>query len=400
MKIATRALTLLYPSLPTRMIIGVLRFRVLLLAVLLGGLASSSARAQATDPVRAVAGLAPSSALPRVDVAFIPAYQRIMDGDAYLSQSSFALHTSLRLGSHASLSLLNRSVAVSGTDAAAVNTLSDTYVQASYGQSIGSASLIANLGANLPVGKQSLNEEEFRTSVLLSQSFYDFRVPVLGQGFNIAPGLTLAVPVSEAIVLGAGLAYQHRGRFTPSERLGSDYDPGDEVIVTGGVDVRLGTVSALSMDLTFTRYGDDAFGDGAAYGSGTSWSGTVQLLAMQDFNAWRVVAHYQRRARTELPFLTVAADPVRMVPDRGFVRASYNVRSDDRKSVGFHVQGRYFSEVSAVNALLDGDRRLLLDLEVEPVYEVADRLHLVSQFTLTLGSFTAVESSLGLRFMH
>lgn len=378
---------------------GTLFPRVLALAVLAAAIAPAG-RAQSTDPVSALAGVAPAATIPQVDVTLTPSYRRVMDGGDYLGQAALLLHTSVRLGRNASLALVSRSVSVEGTRAPGLSTLGDTYAQASYGGSVGGGSFIASLGVNLPSGKRELDAEAFRTSVLLSQSFYDFDVPVLGQGFNVAPGLTWALPVTERVVVGLGVAYQMRGGFTPSEDLGDAYDPGDEAVLTAGFDVRVGEVSALSIDVTATRYGDDAFGEGVAYGAGTSVSGTVQLLAVQGFNTWRLVGHYQRRARTDFPFLDATSGALRTVPDRALVRATYDVRTGERRRLALHAQARHFSAVDLINDDVESGAQLLFDAGVAPVYEVTPALHLISRFEFTLGPFTAVEAALGLRFLR
>src|SRR5690606_28120510 len=113
-----------------------------------------------------------------------------------------------------------------------------------------------------------LSSEEFRTSVLLSQHVYGFRVPVLGQGFNAAPGLTVAVPVSDRVVVGVGFAYQYRGAFEPLDD-GRSYDPGDEVLVTGGLDAALSDTWTISGDASYALYQTDRLDDEDRYRSGT-----------------------------------------------------------------------------------------------------------------------------------
>src|SRR5690606_13491395 len=95
------------------------------------------------------------------------------------------------------------------------------------------------------------------------------------------PGVTYALPLGERLAVGLGVGYQHRTPFRPRAGLDDDYDPGDELLLTGGLDYRLSPATALSLDLTYAAIGTDTSGD-LAYASGDAVAVTARLRS-----AWR-----------------------------------------------------------------------------------------------------------------
>ena len=137
----------------------------------------------------------------------------------------------------------------------------DAQIAGSYFLEFGPGSAVASLGANVPIGQRELTASEAETAYLMGQSFYEFTLPVWGQGFNLSPGLTFAVPVNDALALGAGIAYQHRGTYSPLAGAGGEFDPGSEFLATAGADVRLAPETTLALDLTYSKYGTDTYGN-------------------------------------------------------------------------------------------------------------------------------------------
>ncbi len=58
------------------------------------------------------------------------------------------------------------------------------------------------------------------------------------------------------IVLGLSASYQFKGEFEPVEEI-ENYKPGNELLLTGGIDVRVNETANFSSDIVFTVYGTD-----------------------------------------------------------------------------------------------------------------------------------------------
>jgi hypothetical protein len=324
-----------------------------------------------------------------IRVTMMAVYQRFVDEQA-IGQFSLPLSVMLPLGTNMGLSLQTSPSSAAGDGVEDLGGLSDARIAFSYFGRLGASSVGANVTANLPSGRRELSREEFRTSVLLSQNFYDFRVPVLGQGFNLAPGVTWAFPVGESLVIGLGGAYQYRGSFTPLDG-GTSYDPGDEVLITGGLDAAFDEAWSVSGDVSFAMYQTDTADDEERYRSGNKIVGTLQLLHQSDFNQLRLLGRYRTRARGELP---VAGDLVTeeegTVPDQILVLTSFRRRGSEATYLTFQAQARVFSETVAYPAMT------LFDFGVAPEYALSRDWWLVSRFVYTVGDFSGFEGALGL----
>ena len=97
--------------------------------------------------------------------------------------------------------------------------LTDISGRLSYAQPVGNGSIVFQVRANAPTGKDELTASELATTRPISQNFYDFRVTSFSRGSSIAPQVTWAVPLSDRLVVGIGGSYQYRRGFRPRERL-------------------------------------------------------------------------------------------------------------------------------------------------------------------------------------
>ncbi|MFB3105756.1 MAG: hypothetical protein ACE1ZA_12665, partial [Pseudomonadales bacterium] len=138
-------------------------------------------------------------------------YQSYTENDSSLSEVSIPLAISIPIGRNLGVSLIASQASASGDNVESLSGVSDVQVGLSYYQKIGQGSVVVSLGVNLPSGKRELTQDEFETSIFLSQHFFNFRVPGFGQGFNISPGVIMAFPVSENAVFGVGASYQIKG---------------------------------------------------------------------------------------------------------------------------------------------------------------------------------------------
>ena len=366
--------------------------RRFLLLVLLS-LAVAELRAQPA-PTTAPATL--SSRREAAQVSLSAVYQRYEGDETTISQVSFPLAAYVPVGRRLSLTLYagasQASGTVDGVDLAGLDGLSDAQVIVGYGREIGGASLVVTLGANLPSGRHALSDDEFETLRQLSRDVYRFRTPSFGQGLNLSPGLTWAMPLGHRVVLGAGLSYQHRGSFEPLADMEQRFDPGDELAFTGGLNYRLGRTAALSGDVTYTTYGVDRQGEVDLYESGDKTTVTLQLRSFFGYDEMRLVAHYRSRGKSNLPAVAAGADArmERLVPDQMLLRAVYRLRVRRALVLGLTAQGRRYDAAAGFDA------QTLLDVGVAPEVGLAGGLSLLAQLTYTTGSFSGIEAGVGM----
>jgi len=343
-----------------------------------------------------------SSQQPPVRISIEGLYQNYSNDDGDISEFSIPLSMSVPLGRSLGLSLIAHQASATGDSLESVSGLSDVQVGLSYYQRVGQGSIVLSLGANLPSGKRELTTDEFETSIFLSQHFFNFRVPGFGQGFNLSPGIVAAFPVSENAVLGVGMSYQYKGSYKPTEGLQDDYTPGDEILLTGGFDVRAGATSNLSADVTYTLYGSDTLGDQDVYSSGDKVTATVQWLNYLGVNVLRLVARYRSQSKSSRPAVSGAADEeLRTLPAQVWLRGSYRHRLSPTVHVGVLAQARLFGDTDAsVGNTPFGpelfESKTLFDVGLTPEFSLSDTVALRVRFLYTLGDFTGFETGGGL----
>lgn len=327
-----------------------------------------------------------------VRISMSAVYQRFDDSDQLLEEVSFPLAVQVPLGSRAGFSLLAGAAVANGDAMAELGGITDVQLGLSYRQPVGEGSIVASVGTNLPSGKQELTPDEFATSVALSQNFYSFAQPGFGQGFSVSPGLTIAFPFGDRFVIGGGAAYQYKGEYTPVTSLSGGYDPGDELTLTGGLDVRVGTTGAFSGDVAFTRYGSDELDGEEFYQAGNRLSLSLQYLNHIGYDRLHFYARYSSRGRGQVPVPGggLVAEAHRTVPSYGRLRALYRKRTTETTYLGLLVEGRFYEETTAYPSYA------LVDFGVRPELRVTREVSLVSRFVYTVGTFTGLTAGMGI----
>jgi hypothetical protein len=161
-----------------------------------------------------------------------------------------------------SVPLSNR-ILISVANAPAVSTLDSMKLQGITDTRLGFSYVVPgdkvwiNGGASLPTGVTKLTQNELSVATILSETAFDYRVPVFGQGTNANLGLAYAYAAQRRLILGFGASYVYKGEYQPASITGfsEKYDPGDEVSVNAGLDYTTFSKSErLSLDLTVTNY--------------------------------------------------------------------------------------------------------------------------------------------------
>ena len=327
-----------------------------------------------------------------VRVSLGAAYQNYAHEDVNVQEVSIPLTLSAPLGRGLGLTLTAHQASVEGDTLESLSGVADVQVGLSYVIRLAAGSLVLNVGANLPSGKRELTPGEFATTVLLSQHYYRFQVPGFGQGFNVAPGVVWAFQVSEIVTAGLGAAYHYRGAYQPLSTLDAEYDPGDEVVLTGGLDVRTAPTTNLSADVTYTLYGSDAFGEQETFDPGDKVTATVQLLSLFGPSELRLVARYRSVTKSTRPaeLTTAGEEELRLLPAQLLLHGTYRHAFSEPFTLGLLAQARLFDE----NVLFES--ATLLDVGLLPTVAVTPRVTLLARAVYTLGDLTGLEAGGGL----
>lgn len=141
-----------------------------------------------------------------------------------------------------------------------LNGLTDTRLGASY--LFAGETILATANVNLPTGKTELDEEGLAVAQVIPLHSLGLRTTYFGGGFDLSVGLSKAFPVNDW-VFGVGAGFVRTGTFKPVSG-SDDYNPGDEISLTAGLDRSFGEESKLLADFTYTLYTNDTY-QGADY---------------------------------------------------------------------------------------------------------------------------------------
>jgi len=141
-----------------------------------------------------------------------------------------------------------------------LNGLTDTRLGASY--LFAGETMLATAGVNLPTGKTELDAEGLAVAQVIPLHALGLRTTYFGGGLDLSAGLSAAFSMNDW-VFGVGAGFVRTGTFKPVQN-SDDYNPGDEISLTAGLDRSFGEESKLLADFTYTLYTTDTF-QGADY---------------------------------------------------------------------------------------------------------------------------------------
>jgi hypothetical protein len=278
-------------------------------------------------------------------VLIMPTYESwsYSSGGSSFREASGILSAYIPMGRTMSLALRGGGATVGG-DVPSLSGLSDVTLGWSY--YVEQWNTVFSLNLNAPTGKRSMERDEFLTSVTVSQSLFDLKVPVFGQGFNVEPGAAWVFPVGEKVALGLAVSYQYRGPYTPRSSLPS-YDPGDEITATAGVDLRLNENSSLSTDLALTNYSADKYDGNQVYASGNAYWANVQYKQYFREDDLTVVVGVRTKSKGKTAGAGGLVDEKeRLEPGRLDLGVSYRHVFNQRVSMAFVLEGKMFENTS------------------------------------------------------
>jgi len=346
-------------------------------------------------------------------VSIEPLYQRWNVRDSLtVSQGSAAVEMVFPAGRNLQLTFRSAPYSSDG-GGGALSGLSDAQLGAAY--SLEAARLAFSLGVSLPTGRQELTLDEFRTSLDVSNRLFRFRSPQSGQGVKMQPAVLWAAPISRDAVAGLGAAYQYRAPYSPIKGLG-EYDPGDEIILTAGVDYSTGEASSIGLDAVYSHYGNDKFGGMELFRYGDRLTLNGQYRTAFGKNTFRVSLQYRVKADSDLwPTFDEysAAAPPPGSPYAGYVISVQEVQEPDNMELaayygwtitkqtllGFELHALYFVETDAP---LSGVT--LAGAALAPEFRIG-RLTVPVRIGFSAGTFsrggslTGIEAGAGIRYV-
>ncbi|MEM1127992.1 MAG: hypothetical protein AAGI71_15195 [Bacteroidota bacterium] len=333
--------------------------------------------------------------VPQGQVSVLGLYQRFNEDTFHVSEFSAPIQATVRFNRSFSASLATSPAVVSGSDVESLSGLSDAQLSMSYRREVGLASLIVGLRSNLPSGRRELSIEEFQTAFLASQNYYNFRVPTLGQGFSVSPSLTWVMPLSETLALGLGASYQLKGAYNPLEEGLGEYDPGDEILVLAGLDVRINDVTSISLDATYTTYGTDTIGETQEFDAGDKITGTLQFRRYFGFDELRLLARFRTRGEGTLFLNAEEFGSAQTVPEQFDAIIRYRARLQQPLFITFTGHARIYGETETLAGPVI-DSQTLFDLIITPQYRLSPGLGLQAVAGVTVGSLTGYQGGFGL----
>lgn len=273
------------------------------------------------------------------------------------------------------LSQASSSGEISGFSLQKLNGISDAQFSLNY--QLEDQNILLSLSGGIPIGKKELSIGEFGTSVMLSQNEFNFQVPLFGQGFNLSPGFTWAKPLNEKTILGLGVSYQLKGGYLPIKGMTEDYKPGNEILLTGGLDYQLSEISALSFDLTMNFYGKDKFGSQEVYKSGTKVMAATQYKKYFGYDLFWWFGRFRSRAKSDIYASPSVSESIKTQRDELESIGMYRKRLNPKTSLTYTLEARYFLKTDVIKgSAYQVGAGILPETRVSPKTRLQGRLKL------------------------
>ena len=304
-------------------------------------------------------------------VTVLPVYQSWFAEDFVdLSQFSTTVLLQYLYSRDLSFSIQSGQANTSG-DVTDINGFTDTQLSIAY--RVESAHVVLTLGCNLPSGKHRLTQEEFELDTVLSKEVFELRHPRYGQGININPGIIWAIPISNNLVLAVGAGYQYLAPYVPHISYG-EYDPGDEWMVSAGIEARLDEASTFSADIIFSSYDKDKFEGFDVYDPGDMTLANLRYQRFFGYNELSFLVHYRHRDDGKIALGNTFVDNLAKAnPDVIEALGQFRLHFSSRMAVGFQAGVRSFQQESSYVNNLN-----LFGVGVEPEFRLTSAMSLLA----------------------
>ena len=322
-------------------------------------------------------------------IKMMPVYQQWSgSNNSSISEFSIPLFVYLPVGRQLGITFRGNQANISG-DVPTLNGLTDTQLAVSY--HLESMNLVFNTGLNLPSGKKELTVNEFQTSALLSLNHFNFAVPNFGQGLNVSSGLSWALPLRDNFVVGLGASYQYKGQFKPIAGMVDPYSPGDELLLTGGFDFRLGPASSLSADVIFTSYGADKIAGSPVFESGNRIVINTQFRRYFGHNRLWLLARYRSKSKNNYAVAgAMLEETERTAPNQLEFIGQFNLQMSSKLSLGLLAEIRYFEKTPIFPGIN------IFGFGIEPRLSISQSITIPVQVKYSYGKYKTGEEITGL----
>ena len=314
------------------------------------------------------------------------------------SELSFPVQVYLPFSRKVSLSIRSSRASAGGDELEKISGFNDTQCIINY--HLEESNIVLNLSANLPTGKKEFNFEEFQTSYLLSYNHFNFQVPNFGQGLNISFGVTKAIPTSENLVLGFGASYQLKGEYKLFEDMSQAYDPGDELLITGGFDVRLSETSNLSTDVIYTHYKKDRMGGEEVFVSGNKIVLNAQFRSYSGYSELWLFGRYRSKGKNSLSIAgELVPEEEKSSPNQVELMGHYRFPLSPKFYLSLLFEGRFYKKTVAFQGIK------IYGIGIAPQISLSPASRLVGRLKYLTGKYTGreklrgTEIGLGIKFI-
>jgi len=257
-------------------------------------------------------------------IKFMPTYESWSVNDS----TGFSEFTSIFSAGYnplknTSLGLVARYASVGG-DVSSLSGLSD--MQIIIKQRLPDYNLTFDGGINIPSGKTKLNTDEFITSRIISHELFNMRTSNFGQGLNIFLGATWLHPLSDNVVMGAGISYQLKSEYNPLADTPEKYLPSNEISLTAGLDIKLSETQTITGDFTGIFYGSDKLDGKDIFSSGNRLIFNSMYRQFFGFDYLEFYLLYRNIALDEFKGEYAVLDNKKITPNQVYIGASFNQR--------------------------------------------------------------------------
>ncbi|HQV32123.1 MAG TPA: hypothetical protein PKV71_09625 [Calditrichia bacterium] len=322
-------------------------------------------------------------------VVIAPLYQSWSGDDLALSQFSTAFYGYSPLSRNSSLSLQfyqgatqnGEDLTLQGQELADPSGISDLHLLGNY--YLNDMETLLGVGMSLPVGNSTLEVPEFRTVVQMSNDLLGFDVPVFGQGFNFTASAGWVHAFSPAVVGGLGAGFDLKGAFDLIKDIESEYNPGNEFSLTGGLDFVLNPVSSISTDILLTFYGRDEFRGNEIYQSGKKIQISGEFRQYLGFDELAVGASFRSKAKGNLVLGDLEREEgKKSTPNQFELSGEYRRRFSPTLSMQFLLESRFFQEG------VDFPGGMLYGLGLQPLFKLNERFSIPVRGAFRFATFS------------
>jgi hypothetical protein len=238
-----------------------------------------------------------------------------------------------------------------------------TDLQAYTNYHLSSRNIVLGLQVNFPTGKTKLKRGEFESSLAISHPIFRYRVPNFGQGLKVLPSILWVYPWKETVVVGLGASYHYSGKYTSIEN-SEYYNPGNEILLTAGIDFRISPTANLSGDFIYTIFGKDTYEGEEIFGAGDKAILNLRLRKYFGYNILYLTGLYRSRAKNDL---LVQNRQIKTIPSNFDLQLQYLMRLSGKTHLSILAQGLRYGE--SETELSDG---YILVAGLIPEFKVTD----------------------------